>query len=83
MKIPGQVSHLTSSRAVGDGKHLPSKFLSLYFLNELASFSYEALNTSILSVSHTDFPSVRKERQAVWDLERYASPPVRRTFSQE
>lgn len=76
MNISSQLSHLTSSRAVGDCKHLPSKFLFLYFFNKFASFSYEALNTSILPVSHTDFASVRKEHQAVWDLEWYVSSPV-------
>lgn len=74
--MPGLLSHLTSSRAVGDGKHLPSKFLFLYLLDELSSFSYEALNTSVLPVSHTDFLSVRKEHQAVGDLERDVPPPV-------
>lgn len=70
------VSELTSSRAISDGKHFPSELLFLYFLDKLSSLAYETLDTSILPVSHTDFLSVRKEHQAVGDLEGYAPPPV-------
>lgn len=76
MSLARSVSELTSCRAVGDGKHIPSKFLFLDFLDKLFSLGYEALDTSVLPVSHTNFPSVRKEHQAVGDRERYAPPPV-------
>lgn len=72
---------LTSSSAVGDGKHLPSKLLLLYFFDELSSLSDETLNTSVLPVSHTHLPSVREEHQAVGDLERDPPPPVWRACS--
>ena len=70
------MAQLTSSRAVGDGKHFPFKLLFLYFFYKLSSFGYEALDTSILPVSHTNFLFVGKEHQAVGDPEWYASPPV-------
>lgn len=75
------VNELTSSRTVGDSKDLPSKLLYLYFLNKLSSFSYEALDSSVLPVSHTHFLSVRKEDQAVGDPEWYMPPPVWWAFS--
>jgi len=75
-KSRGQVSILTSSRAVGDGKHLSSKLISLYLFDKLSSFSYEALDTSVLSVSNTNLLLIREEHQTVGDLKRCAPSPV-------
>lgn len=73
---------LTSCRAVGDGKHLPSELLLLYFLDKLSGLRYEALDASVLPVRHTNFLSVGKEDEAVGDAERCAPSPVWRALSQ-
>lgn len=70
------VHDLTASRAIRDGEHLPPKLLFLDFLDKLSSLGYEALDASVLPVSHTDFLSVGEEHQAVGDPEWYAPPPV-------
>lgn len=67
---------LTSHRAVGDGKHFPSKLLFLYLLHKLSALGEKALDASVLPVGHAQLLSVRKERQAVGDLEGRAPPPV-------
>lgn len=74
---------LTSTRTVGDGKHFPSKLLFLYLLHKLSALGNEALNPSVLPVSHTKFLSVRNESQAVGDLEGDAPPAMRCTFQNE
>lgn len=74
---------LTSTRTVGDSKHFPSKLLFLYLLHKLSALSNEALNPSVLPVSHTKFLSVRNESQAVGDLEGDAPPAIRCTFQNE
>lgn len=74
---------LTSTRTVGDSKHFPSELLFLYFLHKLSALGNEALNPSVLPVSHAKFLSVRNESQAVGDLEGDAPSAIRCAFQNE
>lgn len=77
-----KVNKLTTSRAVRDSIHLPSKLLLTYFLDKFSSVGNKALDVAILPVSHTQLLSVREEDEAVWDSEWLPVPSVWWALSQ-
>lgn len=70
----------TLDRRICDGKHCSSKHVFFDLLHKLASICHEALNPSVVTISHTQLPFIRQEGQAVRDPEWDTSLSVRGAF---